>query len=131
MLFQTFFRHCIYSVFVTYADRIRYNFGHLCLGAPYPFQVSFQGESGVDTGGLSREAFSTFWELTYQKHFDGSSSFTPVVSTCIDSATLQALGRVLSFGYIVCGFLPLRISFPLWLLCCCTHHCLIFLLIFW
>ena len=78
----------------------------------YPFRVRFQGERGVDTGGLSREAFSTFWELVYQKHFDGSSSLTPVVSTCLESATLQILGRILSFGYIACGFLPVRIAFP-------------------
>ena len=78
----------------------------------YPFRVSFQGERGVDTGGLSREAFSTFLELAYQKDFDGSSSLTPVVSTCLDSATLQILGRILSFGYIACGFLPVRIAFP-------------------
>lgn len=66
----------------------------------------------MDTGGLSREAFSTFWELAYQKHFDGSATLVPVVSTCLDSATLQILGRILSFGYIACGFLPVRIAFP-------------------
>ena len=78
----------------------------------YPFRVRFQGERGVDTGGLSREAFSTFWELAYNKHFDGSSSLVPVVSACLDSATLQVLGRILSFGYVACGFLPVRIAFP-------------------
>ena len=35
----------------------------------------------MDTGGLSREALSTIWELAYQKQFDESSSHTPVVST--------------------------------------------------
>ena len=78
----------------------------------YPFRVSFRGERGVDTGGLSREAFSIFWEAVYRKHFDGCSSLTPVVIACLDSATLQVMGRILSFGYIACGFLPVRIAFP-------------------
>lgn len=46
----------------------------------YPFIVRFQGECGIDTGGLSREAFSTFWELAYLKHFDGSCLLIPVMS---------------------------------------------------
>ena len=51
----------------------------------YPFQVTFQGERGVDTGGLSREAFSTFGSL----HI-----------------------KIISMGVQACGFLPVRIAFP-------------------
>ena len=77
-----------------------------------PFRVVFEGERGCDTGGLSREAFSTFWELAYQKHFDGTGLLAPLVASCLDSNTLQILGRILSAGYIFCGFLPIRIAFP-------------------
>ena len=74
-----------------------------------PFRVKFVGEKGIDTGGLSREAFSTFWELAYQKHFDGTCLLTPLMCGGIDNNVLQVLGRILSFG---CGFLPMRVAFP-------------------
>ncbi len=78
----------------------------------YPFAVVFQREKGVDTGGLSREAFSTFWEEAYSKHFDGSCLVTPRVCAGLKGIPLQILGRILSYGYISCGFLPVRIAFP-------------------
>jgi hypothetical protein len=28
----------------------------------HPFRVHFEGEMGIDTGGLTREAFSALWE---------------------------------------------------------------------
>ena len=34
------------------------------------------------------------------------------MSASMDVTTLQVLGRILSFGYIACGFLPVRIAFP-------------------
>ncbi len=34
------------------------------------------------------------------------------MSASMDVATLQVLGRILSCGYIACGFLPVRIAFP-------------------
>ena len=74
-----------------------------------PFRVYFAGEKGIDTGGLSCEAFSTFWELAYQHHFDGSCLLTPVVSGGINNSTFQVMGRILSTCYI---FIPVRIAFP-------------------
>lgn len=77
-----------------------------------PFRVFFKGEKGFDTGGLSREAFSTFWELAYLKHFDGNCLLAPVVSGSIQNHPLQVLGHILSCGYVFWGFNPIRISFP-------------------
>ena len=76
-----------------------------------PFRVYFAGEKGIDTGGLSREAFSTFWELAYQRHFNGSCLLTPIVSAGINNSILQVLGRILSTGYIFFGFIPVGIAF--------------------
>ena len=45
----------------------------------HPFRVCFEGEMGVDTGGLTREAFSAFWEKAYFKHFDGCPLLKPVM----------------------------------------------------
>lgn len=78
----------------------------------HPFRVHFEGEKGVDTRGLTREAFSTFWELIYEKHFHGSAVLTSLMSTTADISTLQILGRILSFGCITCDFLTVRIAFP-------------------
>ena len=78
----------------------------------FPFKVSFKGEMGVDTGGLSREAFFTFWEDVYTKHCDGACLVTPIVCAGLNSHHLKILGRIISYGYISCGFLPVRIGFP-------------------
>ena len=78
----------------------------------HPFRVHFEGEMGIDTGGLTREAFSAFWEKAYFKHFDGSPLLRPVMYAGLNDLTLQTLGRILSVGYLTCGFLPIRIAFP-------------------
>lgn len=78
----------------------------------YPFWVRFEGEKGIDTGGLTREAFSAFWEKAYLKHFDGSPLLRPMMCAGLNDITLQTLGRILSVGYLTCGFLPVRIAFP-------------------
>ena len=78
----------------------------------FPFVVRFTDEEGVDTGGLSREAFSTFWEAAYNEHFDGANIVAPVVRAGQFSTSLQTLGRILSYGYISSGFLPVRVAFP-------------------
>ena len=38
-----------------------------------PFRVQFKSERAVDTGGVSRDMFSSFWEEAYRKNFDGES----------------------------------------------------------
>ena len=73
-----------------------------------PFQVEFIGEQAVDGGGLAREAFSAFWEEAYFKHFDGATLLKPVVNASLQKTRLHILGRILSYGYLSCGFLPVR-----------------------
>ena len=36
----------------------------------------------------------------------------PIVVSCVDFDTLQAIGRVLSHGYLATGILPIRTAFP-------------------
>ena len=78
----------------------------------HPFRIKFEGEKGVDTGGLTRDAFSAFWEEAYLRHFDGSSVLAPTVHAGLDISLLHTLGRILSHGYLACGYLPVRIAFP-------------------
>ena len=36
----------------------------------YPFRVQFDGEKAVDTGGVCRDMYSSFWESACLRHFD-------------------------------------------------------------
>lgn len=78
----------------------------------YPLRISFVGEQAIDTGGVLRDMLSAFWEEAYLKHFDGAGLLTPIVHAQIDLSALPILGSVLSHGYLVAGYLPLRIAFP-------------------
>ena len=44
--------------------------------------------------------------------FDGAALLTPASHADVNIDHFQVLGRILSHGYICCGFLPTRISFP-------------------
>lgn len=75
----------------------------------FPFRVQFESERAVDTGGVSRDMFSSFWEEAYRKNFDGESLLVPAVHP---NSEISILGTILAHGFIVCGFLPVRIAFP-------------------
>ena len=74
--------------------------------------ISFVGEQAIDTGGVLQDMLSAFWEEAYLKHFDAAGLLTPIVHAQIDLFALPILGSVLSHGYLVTGYLPLRIAFP-------------------
>lgn len=78
----------------------------------HPLSIVFECEQAVDFGGVSRDMLSGFWEEAYRKLFNGCSLLTPVMHPQIDTEAFSSLGRILSHGYLVCGFLPVRIAFP-------------------
>ena len=78
----------------------------------YPLRVRFHGELAIDTGGVFRDMISAFWEIAYTKCCDGDSLLVPLMHPGLDSDIFTRLGRVLSHGYLQCGFLPLKIAFP-------------------
>lgn len=78
----------------------------------FPFRIKFEKEKAVDTGGVSRDLFSAFWEAAYLKHFDGETLLVPAVHPNTEVTTFSVLGTVLSHGFMVSGFLPIRIAFP-------------------
>lgn len=78
----------------------------------YPFRVEFVGERAIDAGGVSRDMFSAFYEMAYEKLFDGSSLLCPVVHPDMDVSMLSAMGCVISHAYLVTGLLPIQIAFP-------------------
>ncbi len=53
-----------------------------------------------------------FWEEVYRQCFDGSTLLTPVLHAQTDLSVFPILGRLLSHGYLLEGFIPLRICLP-------------------
>ena len=78
----------------------------------FPLQIRFSNEPAIDSGGVCQDLFSAFWEEAYLKFFDGSSLLSPVMHASIDMASLPALGKILSHGFLVCGHIPIRVVFP-------------------
>lgn len=78
----------------------------------FPIEVTFKHEDGVDMGGVTRDFFSAFWEEAYAKLFDGAALVAPVSHADVDVSQFAVLGKILSHGYLCCGFLPTRIAFP-------------------
>ena len=66
----------------------------------YPFCVRFDGEKAVDTGGVCRDMYSSFWESTCLRHFDGENLLIPAVNPNTEMSTLPLLGTILAHGYI-------------------------------
>ena len=73
----------------------------------------------IATGGVSRDIFSAFWDKAYLKHFDGETLLVPAVHPNTELTTFPVLGTVLFHGFMVSGFLPVRIAFPVLALVLC------------
>ena len=78
----------------------------------YPFHIAYEGERAIDTGGVSRDLFSAFWEDAYVKDFDGSSTYVPSVHPHSDISRYSVLGAIMSHGFMSSGILPNRLAFP-------------------
>ena len=78
----------------------------------HPFRVRYENELAVDTGGVCRDLFSSFWEEAYLKVFDDETLLVPAINPNTDMASFPILGTVLSHGFMVCGYLPVRVAFP-------------------
>lgn len=72
--------------------------------------VHFLGEKGIDFGGVTKDFFTSFWEVAFQTYFDGDVVKVPLVSPqkLADKPRMQALGRVLEHGWRLTGELPVR-----------------------
>ena len=72
--------------------------------------VRFLDEKGIDFGGVTKDFFTSFWEVAFQTYFDGDVLKVPLVSPqkLADKPRMQALGPVLEHGWRVTGELPVR-----------------------
>jgi len=80
----------------------------------HELNVKFEGEMGVDLGGLTEgmHMFKAFWQEAYKCLFNGGELLIPVLCPGINPKNLLLLERILSHGYLIAGFLPIRIAFP-------------------
>ena len=72
----------------------------------YPFHISYKGERAINTGGVSRDLFSAFWEEAYIKHFDSSSTYVPCIHPHADISQYSVSGAIMSHGFMSSGILP-------------------------
>ena len=84
-----------------------------------PLNIEFEGEIGVDAGGVTRDMFFAFWDSCCATLFDGSMLQVPMIFPQMDTSLLSRMGRILSHGYLVSGFIPVRIALPCLLVVFC------------
>ena len=77
------------------------------------FSVEFKDERAFDAGGLTRELFSTFWEQARLTLFDGANAVVPAVHPHTELVHFCVIGTVLSHGYLVSGYIPVAVAFPI------------------
>ncbi len=73
-------------------------------------RISFKDELAIDTGGVCRDMFSSFWEQAYLKNFDGETLLC--IRTPKSLLFLFWERTILSHGYLVSGFMPVHVAFP-------------------
>ena len=77
----------------------------------FPIHVEFESEMAVDQGGVTIDMHS-FWEERYSTIFDGSTLLVPMLCPQMDTTVLPVVGSIISRGYLVSSFLPVRIALP-------------------
>ena len=56
--------------------------------------------------------FSAFWFDAYVRLFEGAKTLTPLVHPSVDLSIFPIVGRIISHGYLACGYLPVKITLP-------------------
>ena len=69
-------------------------------------------ECPIDQGGVTRDMYSAFWDACYSKLFDGSNLLVPLLHPQTDTSIFPIIGRIISHGYLVSGYLPVRVALP-------------------
>ena len=69
-----------------------------------PSYITFKGERAIDSGGVQRDMFSSFWEAAYNiilLLLEGSNLLTPMIHPQTDLAIFPIIGCILSYLYYV------------------------------
>ena len=87
-------------------------------GVHTEIQVSYINEKGVDLDGLMKDLFFSFWDAVKYQYFTGEKEFVPRVGPDVRDDLFVIFGRILGDGYLACGYLPLYLARPIYLLIC-------------
>ena len=71
--------------------------------------VYFDEDSGSGDGVL-REMFSVFWDRFLMLNCDGSFQFAIAVNPAMQPHDYITLGRILTYGFILCGSFPVQLA---------------------
>ena len=77
-----------------------------------PIFIAYDSENAIDEGGVCRDMLSAFWEAAFASLFEGANTLVPHIHPSTDMTKFTVLGRIISHGYLSCGFLPIRINCP-------------------
>lgn len=80
-------------------------------------KMEFTNEKAVDSDGVSREAYSAFWE-DFLEQCEGEDERVPRLRADYSEKKWEALGRVWLKGYLDHKIIPVRLS-PAFVLACC------------
>ncbi|CAL8342143.1 unnamed protein product [Arctogadus glacialis] len=80
-------------------------------------KMEFTNEKALDDDGVSREAYSAFWEH-FLEQCEGEDERVPRLQPGYSEKKWQALGRVWLKGYLDHNIMPIRLS-PAFVLACC------------
>ncbi|XP_019119966.2 uncharacterized protein LOC109139782 [Larimichthys crocea] len=80
-------------------------------------KMEFTNQKAVDSDGVSREVYSTFWE-NFLEQCEGEDERVPRLRPDYSEKEWQALGRVWLKGYLDHKIIPIRLS-PSFVLACC------------
>ncbi len=61
------------TVYNDVVDEFRDNLTYILV--EYSLRIHYDGERAIDTGGVHRDMFSTFWTEAYLRHCDGERLF--------------------------------------------------------
>ena len=75
-------------------------------------KFSFTNEIGSDMTGVSRDVYTSFWNMFLDNNADGEDSRVPSVNAKWQTSEWCSVGRILVKGYLDHSILPLRLSCP-------------------
>ena len=77
----------------------------------YTLNVHFEGEVGLDFGGLTKDLFTSLWNAVYEEYFEGDTVKVPFARPHQQlqmKAVFQKLGRMLYHGWLLTKEIPVR-----------------------
>ena len=82
-----------------------------CTILDYKLNVKFDGESGLDFGGLTTDLFTSFWDAAFEAYFEGDTVKVPFVrpqQQLESRPVFEKLGRILYHGWLLTNQIPVR-----------------------